>query len=509
MTLQRTSHAPASVLAVLASGAPEYAIAVFAHADAAVEMFRARQDELLGQCQGIVDAASTDKRDMSVEERADVERLTAEFERVGQEIALRERVSAQAAQLEQPRGRLSDPDPIDQGDQGGAVITNAQPDPLRPQNPGRQLVSANGSAREPVYPTPRRNVAGNGGFYNFGDFAQAVKNANPHLGGRADERLLRNAAATTYSQEGVGSDGGFLVPTDFRTAILSKVFSEDSLIGRTDKLVSSSNNITMPVDATTPYQTTGGPQAYWVGEAQVKPQSNIVFENLSIKLNNLAVLMPVTEELLEDAPSLDGYLRRKVPERLDFKISWTLVWGTGAGQPLGIMNSPALVIQAAEGAQTADTVNATNIFKMYSRMPSPSRSTAVWLMHPDVEPQLLGMMMPGNTYPAYLPPGGLSQSPYGSLLGRPVIPHQAAKTVGDLGDIIFVDFQQYMSVVKTGAGRDANGMRTDVSIHLWFDQDLVAYRFTLRLGGMPWWSAVSASLNGSHTLSPYIALAAR
>ena len=173
------------------------------------------------------------------------------------------------------------------------------------------------------------------------------------------------------------------------------------------------------------------------------------------------------------------------------------------------MASPALITQAAEGGQTPDTVNVTNIFKMFSRMPSQSRSSAIWLIHPDVEPQLLGMMMPGGTYPAYLPPGGLSASPYGSLLGRPVIPHQAAETIGDLGDIMFVDFNQYMTVVKTGGGRNADGLRTDVSIHLWFDQDMVAYRFTIRLGGMPWWSSVTASRDGTHTMSPFVALAAR
>jgi hypothetical protein len=66
-----------------------------------------------------------------------------------------------------------------------------------------------------------------------------------------------------------------------------------------------------------------------------------------------------------------------------------------------------------------------------------------------------------------------------------------------------------MTLTKTGGGRDANGMRTDVSIHLWFDQDLVAYRFTLRLGGQPWWSAATSPRDGSSTQSPFVVLAAR
>ena len=51
--------------------------------------------------------------------------------------------------------------------------------------------------------------------------------------------------------------------------------------------------------------------------------------------------------------------------------------------------------------------------------------------------------------------------------------------------------------------------KTDVSIHLWFDQDLVAYRFTLRVGGQPWWAAPITMRSGRNTQSPFVALAAR
>lgn len=471
--------------------------------DTMIETLRARQDELLEQSQTIVATATSEKRDMSVEEGQQVDGLTAEFERVGLEIGRREKIMAQEELLNAPRGRKTDPDPIE--DAPGTMMVPAEA--LRPQNPGRPQ---NVAQSAPAYPQPRRSVInGNGGFHSFGDFAVAVKNANPRFGYEPDKRLIRGAAATTYSQETVGADGGFSVPPDFRAAILSKVFSEDSLIGRTDRLQSSSNQITIPIDMTTPWQTSGGILAFWVAEAAVKTQSKVVLEQISVKLNNVAVLCPVTEELLEDSPALDGYLRRKVPEKLDFTISNAIVRGTGTGQPLGFLAAPCLVTQTAEAGQTVDTVNVTNVFKMFSRMPTNSRSTAVWLIHPDVEPQLLGAMMPGGTFPAYLPPGGISASPYGTLLGRPVIPHQACETVGDLGDIMFVDLQQYMSVVKTGSGRDAGGLRTDVSIHLWFDQDLVAYRFTIRVGGMPWWSAATASRDGTFTQSPFVSLAAR
>jgi HK97 family phage major capsid protein len=263
----------------------------------------------------------------------------------------------------------------------------------------------------------------------------------------------------------------------------------------------------MPIDMTTPWQATGGIQSFWTAEAATKTQSKIALEDVNVRVHTLATLVPVTEELLEDAPAIDAYLRRKVPEKMDFKLAYALAWGTGAGMPLGWMNSPALVTVAAENAQTADTINATNIVKMLGRLPVSSRQNAVWLIHPDAEVQL--PLMTVANQPVYMPPGGLADAPFGRLMGRPVIPHQLTETVGDLGDIMLVDLSQYLTAVKAGGARDANGMRTDVSIHLWFDQDMVAYRFTVRIGGQPWWSSATAMRDGSNTMSPFVTLASR
>jgi len=46
-------------------------------------------------------------------------------------------------------------------------------------------------------------------------------------------------------------------------------------------------------------------------------------------------------------------------------------------------------------------------------------------------------------------------------------------------------------------------------MHLYFDQGVTSFRWTLRLGGQPWLSAPIARKNGSNTLSPFVALATR
>jgi hypothetical protein len=46
-------------------------------------------------------------------------------------------------------------------------------------------------------------------------------------------------------------------------------------------------------------------------------------------------------------------------------------------------------------------------------------------------------------------------------------------------------------------------------MHLWFDQDLTAFKFRMRVDGQPWLSTAISPLNGSNTMSAFVALATR
>lgn len=465
--------------------------------DAVIEKYRERQAELTAQNKEILARAEAEGREPFEEEDTNVRKNAAEFERLQGLISSRETVLKQDETLNASVGRQTEAEPLGEEDDEPAQPSH------RFQASGNRQTAPTPPKRSPAFHNtvgePVSRKSGTYGFRSFGEVCQSVIRA-AGKGATADPRLVM--AATTYGNEGVGAEGGFAVPPDYRAQIMSKVFGEDSLLSRTDRQTSSSNTLTFPTDETTPWQSTGGIQAYWEGEGAAATASRSSLQNTNVRLHKLMAFVPVTEELLEDAPAMGAYVSRKAAEKIDFKTSLAIVQGTGVGQPLGFRNSGALVTQAAEsGPQTADTVVAENIVKMYARMPSPNRQSAVWLVHPDVEPQLHTMKI-GDT-PIYMPPGGLSASPYGLLMGRPVIPHQVCETVGDLGDIMFVDLTSYLTVTKTG------GMRAETSLHFYFDQDITAFRFVMRIGGQPWWSTATPSRDGSHTMSPFVALAAR
>jgi len=258
------------------------------------------------------------------------------------------------------------------------------------------------------------------------------------------------AAASTVGNESSGSDGGFLVPETYRATIMEKAFGEDSLIGRTMQIPVAGNALVAPTSMHTAWGTSGI-QAYWEAEQAAITQSKPEIQTTTIRLHKLAALIPASDELLEDAAAAGALISRQAAQAIDFKLSYAIAWGTGAGQPLGFMNSAAFGTESAETNQTADTFVAENASKMLARLPTESLMRAVWLVHPSLTAQLPLMAL--GTQPVFLPPNGMPGAPLGTLLGRPVIPHQVCETAGDLGDVMLVDLGAYMTAVKRGVLR--------------------------------------------------------
>src|SRR6185295_5611766 len=114
---------------------------------------------------------------------------------------------------------------------------------------------------------------------------------------------------------------------------------------------------------------------------------------------------------------MDSYLRKKAPEKIDYKVSDAIYRGNGSGMPQGVLTADCLVTVAKETSQPADTLVSKNVFKMWSRMYAPCRRNAVWLINQDLEPELYSMTVPVKNVagtenvggaPVYIPAGGLN-----------------------------------------------------------------------------------------------------
>jgi HK97 family phage major capsid protein len=187
-----------------------------------------------------------------------------------------------------------------------------------------------------------------------------------------------------------------------------------------------------------------------------------------------------------------------------FLIDDAIINGTGAGMPLGLLNAGCLVSVTKETGQKAATVVFENVVKMYSRMFPQSLQNASWYINQNIQPQLFSMSMAVGTggVPVYMPAGGVSGQPYGTLFGRPVIPIEQAATLGTVGDIIFADLGGYILAEK-------GGIQSDMSIHVQFLYDESIFRFVLRLDGQPERASALTPYKGSDTLSHFVALQTR
>lgn len=335
------------------------------------------------------------------------------------------------------------------------------------------------------------------GFRSYGEFCSAIVRAATSKG--MDERFTR--AASVFANEGSGPDGGFAVPPEFAREIASLAYGEQSLLSLCDGMPVTGNTMTFPKDETTPWGS-AGITAAWEGEGDQSTPKKPALGESQLKLRKLKVLVSATDELLADAAAMSAYITRKCGEAVDWKVNDAIVNGSGAGMPLGIMAAASTVSQAKETSQTAATINFANVSKMYGRCIKGAGANLAWLVHPDAINQVF--QLTNGQQSIWTPPvEGAKGAPNGYLLGRPIIETDACQTLGTVGDFVLANFAGYRAITKAGGAEFATSM------HLWFDQDLMAFRLIFRMDGQPALTSAVSAKNGSSTRSHFVTLATR
>ncbi len=387
---------------------------------------------------------------------------------------------------------------------GKAVVASAKKNAAAAKKGVKNLVVAGGTARN--------DDEESWGYENLGEFAKDTKLFSDKGKTSDPERLkgyMDKVKAVTGMSEQVGEDGAVLVPTQLAAGIYERVFDQQNLVAQCDVYNLTGNSIVFPGladDSRATGSRWGGVRGYWMGEAQQLTNSKPKFTEMKLRLHKLGVMIYTTDELLSDsAVALDQFLTRKAGDEINFMASDAIINGNGVNKPLGILNSPGLISIARTAV---NHIKFEDISNMWNRMWSPFRSTAAWYVNQEVEPELdrltfnvknaAGSDNVGG-WPLYIPPGGLNDSPYGMLKGRPVIPLEYCPALGTKGDILLTTMSQYLVGTKAG-------IQAAMSIHLRFDYDETAFRFTYRIDGQPWWNKPVTPFKGTSTYSPYVSL---
>lgn len=301
----------------------------------------------------------------------------------------------------------------------------------------------------------------------------------------------------------VPSEGGYSVPVETVSGMLDASLENEIVRPRADVTpMTSATKRIWGFDASTASGSSlfGGFTGTWASEGGTLTAQTAKTRKIELIAKKLGLLTEASNELLADGVSFREQLEEKIVQAIGWFLDDAFLNGTGAGQPLGVLNDPALIVVGKESGQAADTIVYENITKMFARLHPALVSDAVWVTNPTCIPELLSMSLVIGTGGSHIPVMTETSGEY-RMLGREVLLTEKVATLGDQGDVLLAAFSQY-----------AVGLRSEMSLdrsqHVGFARDVETFRGILRGDGQGKWNAPYTPKTGS-TLSWAVTLAAR
>jgi hypothetical protein len=308
---------------------------------------------------------------------------------------------------------------------------------------------------------------------------------------------MQNAFSTD-----VPSDGGFLVPEDYRSDMI--LASLETAIVRPGAVVVPSASAVLHVpaldDITHATTVFGGIIGYWADESTAATDTSAKFTDMALSADKLITLSSSPRELPDDAPAFTTvFVNRLLPQAVAWYEDDKFIGGTGVAEPLGVNNAPcAISVTRATGS----TVKYIDVVTMLTRLLPQSYSKAVWLCSPDVVTQLLqdflnfGSATSGIT----APPDWLKFSDgHWRLLGLELYPTEHVSPLGTAGDLVLCDRSFFIIA-------DRLHLSVSASSHQQWSQDKTLFKCVNRVRGEPWLGTAVTPKNGSQTVSPIVRL---
>lgn len=357
-----------------------------------------------------------------------------------------------------------------------------------------------------------------GGFKSLAHFATDVAKAALSSNRSVSETLVKWDSFVTSQQKAAGSPsqnvsdgeaGGYLVPPEFRNELLNAARERLELMGMARVIPMQAQYVEIPY--INGFDRSGGLlygniEWLWGSEESAYTEKSAKFGNIGLKLNKLTGLAYASDEILKFSPmSMENILRDGFADGLNYQFNKVILKGTGAGQPLGVLNSPCKVSVAKETNQAANTILFENVVNMLAHVNDMSR--CVWVANPNILPQLMVMNISVGTggSAVWLANNSAAGAPLQTLLGRPIIFSHHCKTLGTEGDLLLLDMSQYLVGLPTGSG-----VEFESTIYFKFDVGQKSYRWTTYADGQPWWPTyITPQEATTFHISPMVTLATR
>lgn len=172
-------------------------------------------------------------------------------------------------------------------------------------------------------------------------------------------------------QEGVDTDGGYLVPEEYDNRLID-VLGEENIMRDLSTVITTSGEHKINIAATKP-------AASWIEEGGQLSFGDATFDQILLDSHKLHVAIRVTEELLYDnAFGLENYIITQFGKALANAEEDAFLNGDGVGKPLGLF-------AASGGGQIAETltaaIKADDIINLVYALKRPYRKKASFIMN--------------------------------------------------------------------------------------------------------------------------------
>ncbi len=332
----------------------------------------------------------------------------------------------------------------------------------------------------------------------FGEFRGVAEMLHAIRFNPADPRLGKRfvyedgiPVANTETDE----QGGYLVPDRFIDEIL-KIGPEDAVVRPRAQVIPAGYppdaQVDIPVLAQSAHGIYGGVEVEWISEGEEKPASKPRFDIKSLKPNEVAGRVVVTDKLLRNARAFEPLVRDLLRQAVIGAEDSAFLAGSGTGQPTGIIGhvSNVLVNRAGAGA-----IAYQDLVDMYAAQLMGGRY--VWIANQTVLPSLMTMVDTGNHL--IWQPNARDGAP-GTLLGAPCIITGRTPTLGRRGDLMLCDLKYYL--IKDGSGIFIDALSSGT----YFDHNKTVIKITWNVDGNPWPRGTFQLEDGATEVSPFVVL---
>lgn len=171
-------------------------------------------------------------------------------------------------------------------------------------------------------------------------------------------------------QEGVDTDGGYLVPEEYDSRLI-EVLEEENIVRSLATVIETSGSHKINIAAT-------NPAAAWVDEGQALTFGGATFKQVLLDAHKLHVAIKVTEELLNDnAFNLDDYIVRQFGKALANAEEDAFLNGDGSGKPTGIFHQT----NGGTFAVEVTAIKSDDLINLVHALKRPYRKSAAFIIN--------------------------------------------------------------------------------------------------------------------------------